>query len=93
MKGLEPLWFSTVPWQQSLGELCIAAMGPEQLQPQQAAQNPCGGTVSQAHAWWVQSALGRAVGIGELAGTVGQEKHIAAVLAVDCPAPGGWKLS
>ncbi|OWK51896.1 Neuropeptide Y receptor type 5 [Lonchura striata] len=40
------LWFPRVPWQQ--GELCMAAMGPEQLLPQQAAQNPCRGALTPA---------------------------------------------
>lgn len=43
------LWSPRVPWQQ--GELCMAAMGPEQLLPQQAAQNPCRGTLTPAGQW------------------------------------------
>lgn len=89
MKGLEPLWFPTVPWQQSQGELGITAMGPEQLQPQQAAQNPCGETASQAGAWWGTASSGQGCGDwGAGRDAVGQKKHFAAVLAVGCLVPG-----
>lgn len=80
VKALEPLWFPTL-WQQSLEELCMAAMGPSSC------------SLSRVHLVGYSQLWAGLWGLGSWQGHSGQEKHIAGVLAADCPVPAAWKLS